>query len=81
MQTKLTLRLDARLIRRAKAYAGRTGKSVSSIVADFFARLNEPPEEHQRETLSPAVRSLTGALAGKPIREEDYHDHLARKHR
>lgn len=81
VQTKLTLRLDARLIRRAKAYAGRTGKSVSSIVADFFARLNEPPERYESETLSPAVRSLTGALSGKAVREEDYYEHLARKHR
>ncbi|MDQ3222720.1 MAG: DUF6364 family protein [Gemmatimonadota bacterium] len=80
MQSKLTLRLEARLIRRAKAYARRTGKSVSSIVADFFTRLDEQPESPDSE-LSPSVRSLTGALAGKRVAEEDYRKHLVEKHR
>ena len=81
MQTKLTLRLDARLIRRAKAYAQRTGKSVSSIVADFFARLHEPePRSGRVRLVSPAVRSLAGALAGKSVDEDDYRDYLSEKH-
>jgi multidrug resistance efflux pump len=39
VQTKLTLRLEADVIRRAKAYARRRGKSVSTVVADYFATL------------------------------------------
>jgi uncharacterized protein DUF6364 len=81
MQSKLTLRLEARLIRRAKAYARKAGKSVSSIVADFFDRLEAAPESDATESVSPAVRSLSGALAGKSVREEDYRDHLEEKHR
>ena len=38
MQTKLTLRLDDQLINRAKAFASQTGKSVSQLVAVYFAR-------------------------------------------
>ncbi|MBE0418315.1 MAG: hypothetical protein IBX63_11175 [Coriobacteriia bacterium] len=37
MGTKLTLRLDEDLIRRAKRHSARSGKSVSRLVADYFA--------------------------------------------
>lgn len=80
MHTKLTLRLDERLVRRAKAYARRTGKSLSGLVADFFARLHEP-HEAPSEPLSPEVRSLYGALGDKQVAEEDYRRYLAEKHR
>ena len=83
MQTKLTLRLEQRLIRRAKAYARRAGKSVSELVADFFGRLEAPAEAPPTEVqaLSPAVRSLVGALAGAGLDEADYRAHLVEKHR
>lgn len=80
MQTKLTLRLEARLIRRAKAYAARSGKSLSEVVADFFARLQAPSAEPP-EVRSPAVRSLAGALAGHDLDREDYRRYLDEKHR
>ena len=83
MQTKLTLRLEQRLIRRAKAYARRTGKSVSELVADFFGRLDAPEEEAPSRVpaQSPAVQSLVGALAGARVDESDYRAHLTEKHR
>lgn len=79
VQTKLTLRLDDRLIRRAKAYARRSGTSVSQLVADLFARLQATDAESP-ETLSPAVRSLAGALRGYDLDREDYRKHLIEKH-
>ena len=83
MQTKLTLRLEQRLIRRAKAYARRTGKSVSELVADFFGRLEAPADEPGPRVVaqSPAVQSLVGALAGAQLDEGDYRAHLVKKHR
>ena len=83
MQIKLTLRLEQRLIRRAKAYARRTGKSVSELVADFFGRLEAPTEETTAPVAaeSPAVQSLVGALAGARLDEADYRAHLAEKYR
>ena len=83
MQIKLTLRLEQRLIRRAKAYARRTGKSVSELVADFFGRLETPAEGSTPEVVaqSPAVQSLVGALAGAGLDEADYRAHLVEKHR
>ena len=80
MQTKLTLRLDDDLVRKAKAYARRSGKSVSSLVADFFALLG-PRNGREGEELTPAVRSLLGALGEGRVTERDYRRHLEEKHR
>jgi len=41
MNSKLTLRLDEDLIQSAKSYSAKTGKSVSKIVADYFALINK----------------------------------------
>ncbi|MHB0963008.1 MAG: DUF6364 family protein [Gemmatimonadaceae bacterium] len=79
MHTKLTLRLDASLIRRAKAYAKRTGKSVSAVVADYFSALDAG--EGKEATHGPKVRSLLGAVRERPVDESAYRRHLERKHR
>ena len=79
MQTKLTLRLEDALVRKAKAYARRSGKSVSSLVADFFALLGRPTDGTQE--LTPTVRSLLGSLGDKRVSEQDYRRHIEKKHR
>lgn len=79
MQTKLTLRLDEELIQRAKSLAKRTGKSVSQIVADYFALLEEQPQKHNFP-LTPVVRSLKGALRGADVDVEDYRRYLEDKY-
>jgi len=45
MQAKLTLRLEEELIRKAKRSSGKSRKSVSMIVADYFEKLDAPPPE------------------------------------
>lgn len=80
MQTKLTLRLEDKLIRRAKLYAQRSGKSLSEVVADLFSRLHTPEQQEAAE-LSPLVRSLAGALAGHKLSRDDYRKYLRDKHR
>ena len=62
MQTKLTLRLDDDLIERAKAYAKQTGRSVSQMVADYFALLEKDLVD-DGETLTPIVSSMRGTLS------------------
>jgi predicted HicB family RNase H-like nuclease len=57
MQTKLTLRVDDRLVKRAKTYAERAGKSVSEMVADYFALLGKRAQNDE-SALTPTVRSL-----------------------
>jgi hypothetical protein len=80
LQTKLTLRLEDNLVRRAKSYARRSGKSVSGLVADFFALLGPSAGKKAEEELTPAVRSLVGALGGARVSEEDYRRYLEEKH-
>ena len=79
MNTKLTLRLDDELIDSAKQHAARTGKSVSRIVADLFEMIRN--EKQGREfSLPPVVKSLKGALKGRPVEENEYRKHLEEKY-
>jgi len=78
MNAKLTLRLDEELIGRAKRHSARSGKSVSRLVADYFALidLDQPATE-----ATPRVRSLRGVLVGSGLDEIDHRRHLESKHR
>ena len=85
MQTKLTLRLDDRLIEKAKDFAGKSGKSLSQVVADYFAAIlaqeesNAQPDEAE-EVLTPLVQELKGSLAGNDLAEQDYYAYLEEKY-
>ncbi len=79
MRTKLTLRLDEDLIDRAKSFAKKRSKSVSQIVADYFASLDKEPEKGSMD-LTPTVRSLKGALRGTDVDVEDYRRYLEERH-
>ena len=61
MQTKLTLRLEESVIAGAKAFAKRSGRSVSQIVADYFALLDADLTEVDDVT-TPIVASIRGSL-------------------
>lgn len=80
MTTKLTLRLDERLISKAKRYAERSGKSVSQIVADYFATM-DAVEDIPGTEVSSRVRSRRGACRGSRVTEEDHRRYLEEKHR
>lgn len=80
MNTKLTLRLDDRLIEKAKRFSRRSGKSVSQLVADYFA-LIEGDEPIAGTELTPRVRAMIGSLKGASVTEQDYRRHLEHKYR
>ena len=79
MQTKLTLRIDDKLINRAKSYAKKKGKSVSQIVAGYFSVLDADPERETSE-FTPLVRSLKGSLKSAKVGKKDYQDYLEEKY-
>lgn len=79
MQAKLTLRLEKQLVELAKAYASAQGKSVSRMVADYFALLRDAREQQDDET-TPVTLSLKGALGKSQIDELDYKSYLREKY-
>ncbi len=78
MNTKLTLRLDDKLIASAKRHSAESGKSVSQLVSDFFTLIDARDVDVE---ITPRVRSLRGVLAGSMLDESDYRRHLEEKHR
>ena len=77
MNTKLTLRLDDKLIESAKRHSAESGKSISRLVGDFFALIDAKDRDIE---ITPRVRSLRGVLAGCGLDEEDYRRHLEEKY-
>lgn len=91
--TKLTLRLDAALIDRAKGYAHAQDRSLSQLVADYFSRLTSDSlparragasRKSPRPDTGPITAGLRGALrpsAGKaPTGRDDHRAHLEDKY-
>jgi hypothetical protein len=77
MNTKLTLRLDDRLISSAKRHSAESGRSISQLVADFFTLIEIEAGEVEATT---RVRSLRGVLAGSSLDTSDYKRHLEEKY-
>jgi Family of unknown function (DUF6364) len=77
MNTKLTLRLDDRLISSAKRRSSESGRAISRLVADFFTLIEIEAGEVEA---TPRVRSLRGVLAGSGVEESDYKRHLEEKY-
>ena len=80
MQTKLTLRIEDTLIKQAKSYAKKSGKSLSKIVADYFTLLNKNEILEHDSELTPLVRSLKGILGSSQASIEDYKRYLEDKY-
>jgi hypothetical protein len=77
MNTKLTLRLDEKLIASAKRHSAESGKSVSRLVSDYFALIDAQDRDID---VTPRVRALRGVLAGSRLDEGDYRRHLEDKY-
>jgi uncharacterized protein DUF6364 len=73
---KLTLSVDARVVREAKRYAKAHGTSVSRLVERFLGLLGRPPGQPEHP---PVLRRLRGML--KDGDREEYRRHLVRKYR
>ena len=78
MQTELTIRLDDQLVRAAQRHARQTGRTVSQLVADYFAAIASVAS--RPSPLAPKVSQLMGALEGAGVDETDYYAHLERKY-
>jgi hypothetical protein len=63
METKLTVRIDGRLVARAKKRARASGRSLSRLVADLLSSLEAADGPAAIEP-TPRTTALRGALAG-----------------
>jgi hypothetical protein len=80
MQTKLTLRLDETLIKKAKKHARDNGKSLSQVVSEYFSLMDQE-KSGGKEDIPPLTKSLIGILRGSKVDETDYLKHLEEKYR
>ena len=61
MTRKLTLKMNDKIIERAKRYAAKRRQSLSQLVEDYFRFLSEKePAENIR--MSPTVEELSGSV-------------------
>ena len=79
MQTKLTLRIDDRLIEKSKRWAKAHDQSLSELVARFFASLVD--EESGVTADTPMLRRCRGILPSDALDDADYVGYLERKYR
>lgn len=59
MTTKLTLTVEKTIIERAKAYAKRTGRSLSELIESYLKNITE---ENNNSELSPKLKELIGSV-------------------
>lgn len=82
MSTKLTLRLDDAVIKKAKRKARTKGVSLSRMVEDYFKAVAEIEGHEVKE--SPILYEIAGVLSGKTGAEKtksEYRKHLSEKYR
>ena len=84
MDSKLTLKLDAAAIGRAKRYISRKRRySLSKLVENYFNSLTKKQNDGEFNKLPPIVSGLAGIAKkgkGKNIKEE-YTDYLTGKYK
>ena len=82
MATKLTLRLDEKLIDKAKKAAKDKGVSLSKLVADYFRTVSL--KQKQKTTESPILAEISGVLSAKAENRKlikSYKKHIEEKYR
>jgi hypothetical protein len=62
METKLTLRLNDNVIKRAKLYARRHNISLSKMIESYLDSLTKEKEKESKTSITPLVESLSGVI-------------------
>ncbi len=78
MNQKLTLSIEQSAIERGKRYAKQQGRSLSSMVEDFFVFLDLSEGKETDIPISSKLSSLVGIGSGTAS-EADYRAHLIAK--
>ena len=78
METKLTLKLDQKVIKSVKLYAESNNRTLSRLVEDYFRKLVE--ENATPKRFSPLVEELSGVITEKDLKSLDYVSYLEKKY-
>ena len=62
METKLTLRLNDTVIKRAKLYARSHKISLSRMIESYLDSLTQGTKEDRQISITPLVESLSGVI-------------------
>jgi len=68
MSAKLTLSIDESIIRDAKEYAQKTGRSVSQLVESYLKAITSPTRK-KKSTLPPHLKRWHGAFKTEDTRD------------
>lgn len=82
MDTKLTLKLNDRIIKKAKKYASTHNTSLSRMVENYLQRILSENEKEEDE-ITPLVKSLSGIvkLPNNYDSRKEYADFLSKKYK
>ncbi len=81
MDTKLTLKLDAAIIKEAKLYAKNSNTSLSKLIENYLSAITT--ESFKKRKINPIVKSLTGiiTLDDKKDYRKSYTKYLVEKYK
>jgi len=82
METKLTLRLNDNVIKRAKIYAGNHKVSLSKMIESYLDSVTQQKED-KKTSITPLVESLSGVidLPAEFDYKKEYRDYIAEKYK
>ena len=83
METKLTLRLNAHVIEKAKVYARMHKISLSKMVESYLASITKEKDQGRKVSITPLVESLSGVvnLPDDFDYKKEYRDYLEKKYK
>ena len=83
METKLTLRLNDNVIKRAKLYANSHEISLSKMIESYLDSLTKEREEEDNTSITPLVASLSGVitLPSDYNYKKEYSDYIEKKYK
>ncbi len=83
METKLTLRLNDRVIERAKKYAKKQRTSLSKMIESYLDSLTKDESTEQETEITPLIKSLSGVidLPDDFDYKKEYRDYITEKYK
>ena len=86
MDTKLTLKLDKMVIKRAKEYASSNNRSLSRIIESYLQSLTNKEDSKNSKTeiqISPFVKSMSSGvqIPADLDYKKDYSNYLTEKYK